>query len=219
MVTLQKIKPEQIEKESFRIIEQEFFTHTGMRVDGYEPEKFKIIRRVIHATGDFSFASTLTFHERAIKAGLASIRKGKNILIDVNMGASGISRGILKTFGGEVICRVGEQEVGRIAKTKGLTRSEVAFDLACDNDIGIVAVGNAPTALLAAMRLLEEGRFTPDLVVGVPVGFVNAEESKELLCRKNYPFIAALGRKGGSPVAVAIINALLRLAQETDLPE
>jgi len=214
MVTLQQIKPEQIETESFRIIEQEFFAQTGRKVVSYNPEIFKIIQRVIHATGDFSFASTLTFHEQAITAGLSSLRKGKNVLIDVNMGASGISRGILHNFGGSVICRVGDQEVGQIAKTKGLTRSEVAIDLARDSNVGIVAVGNAPTALLAAMQLIEKGKFKPDLVVGVPVGFVNAEESKELLSKKAYPYITALGRKGGSSVAVAIINALLRIAQE-----
>ena len=216
MVTLQKIKPQHIEDESFRIIEQEFFVQTGRKVTDYKPETFKIIQRVIHATGDFSFASSLTFHKQAVKAGLESIRKGRNILIDVTMGASGISKGILKTFGGDVICKVGDREVKEIATARGLTRSEAAFELACREDIGIVAVGNAPTALLAAMRLIEEERFAPDLVVGVPVGFVNAEESKELLSQKKYPYITALGRKGGSPVAVAIVNALLRLAQHND---
>jgi precorrin-8X/cobalt-precorrin-8 methylmutase len=168
---------------------------------------------VIHATGDFSFAANLLFHERAIRSGLASIRAGRNILIDVNMGAAGISRSILQKFGGEVICRIGDEEVAQIAKSKGLTRSEAAFDQATDDNIGIVAIGNAPTALLAAMRLIEEGKFSPDLVIGVPVGFVNAQESKEILSEKTYPFVTALGRKGGSPVAVAIINALLRLAE------
>jgi precorrin-8X/cobalt-precorrin-8 methylmutase len=214
MVTLQHVKPLQIEAESFRIIEQEFLEQTGHRPDDYQPGRFKIIQRVIHATGDFSFAGTLTFHEQAIQAGLASIRAGKNILIDVKMGAAGISLAKLQNFGGEVICRIGDKTVGQIAQTKGLTRSEAAFELATGDNIGIVAVGNAPTALLAAMRLIEEGRLNPDLVIGVPVGFVNAQESKEILSENTYPFIAALGRKGGTPVAVAIINALLRLAEE-----
>jgi precorrin-8X/cobalt-precorrin-8 methylmutase len=214
MVTLQQIKPLEIEKESFRIIESEFLEQTGHYADEYEAGRFKILRRVIHATGDFSFAATLTFHEQAIQAGIASIRAGRNILIDVNMGAAGISRSILKQFGGEVICRIADSEVGRIAQAKGLTRSEVGLDLAIGDNIGIVAIGNAPTALLAAMQLIEAGKFAPDLVVGVPVGFVNAQESKEILADKTYPFITALGRKGGTPVAVAIINALLRLAEE-----
>jgi precorrin-8X/cobalt-precorrin-8 methylmutase len=213
MTTLQHIKPLLIETESFRIIEHEFPEQTGHRPDEYDPDRFKVIRRVIHATGDFSFAASLTFHDRAIQSGLASIRAGRNILIDVNMGAAGISRFILKKFGGEVICRIGDQDVAQRAESKGLTRSEAAFDLATGDNIGIIAIGNAPTALLAAMRLIEEGKFIPDLVVGVPVGFVNAQESKEILSEKPYPFITALGRKGGSSVAVAIINALLRLAE------
>ncbi len=216
MITLQQVKPLLIEAESFRIIEAELFAQTGYYPDEFEPKRFAVIRRVIHATGDFSFAAALTFHERAIEAGLASIKAGKNILIDVNMGAAGISKGLLQKFGGNVICRVGEKEVGRIAETRGLTRSEVAFEQAAGDDVGIIAVGNAPTALLAAMRLVEEGRCTPELIIGVPVGFVNAQESKELLSQKKYPFITALGRKGGSSVAVAIINALLRLSQEAE---
>lgn len=214
MVTLQQVKPQQIEQESFRIIEHEFLEQTGHRPGEFEADRFRVIQRVIHATGDFSFAAALTFHEQAIQAGLASIRAGRNILIDVNMGAAGISRSILKKFGGEVICRIGDKEVDRIAREKGLTRSEVAVDLAMNDNIGIVTIGNAPTALLAAMRFIEEGTFNPDLVIGVPVGFVNAQESKEILAEKSYPFITALGRKGGTPVAVAIINALLRLAEQ-----
>lgn len=214
MVTLQHVKPQQIEKESFRIIENEFFTRTGHRVNEYDPARFKIIQRVIHATGDFSFASSLTFHTDAVNSGIDAIRAGKNILIDVNMGASGISRSILELFGGKVICRIGDKEVGLLAKERDMTLSEIAVELAVSNNIGIVAVGNAPTALLAVMRLMEKRKFKPDLVVGAPVGFVNAEESKELLAQKEYPYIAARGRKGGSSVAVAIVNALLRLAQE-----
>jgi precorrin-8X/cobalt-precorrin-8 methylmutase len=214
MVTLQQIKPQQIEQESFRIIQHEFLEQTGHRADEFGADRFKVVQRVIHATGDFSFAAALSFHERAIQDGLASIRAGRNILIDVGMGAAGISRSILKKFGGEVICRIGEEEVGWIAQAKGLTRSEAAVNLAADDNIGIVAIGNAPTALLAVMRLIDEGKFKPDLVIGVPVGFVNARESKEILAEKTYPFIAALGRKGGTPVAVAIINALLRLADQ-----
>ena len=217
MVTLQQVKPLQIEAESFRIIEREFLEQTGHRPDEYSPGRFRVIQRVIHATGDFSFAESLTFHEQAIQAALASIKAGRNILIDVNMGAAGISSAKLQKFGGRVICRIGDKEVGEIAKARGLTRSEAAFERTTADNIGIVAVGNAPTALLAAMRLIEEGKLHPDLVIGAPVGFVNAQESKEILSKKSYPFIAARGRKGGTPVAVAIVNALLRLAEEQGL--
>jgi precorrin-8X/cobalt-precorrin-8 methylmutase len=212
MVTLQQIKPLEIEAESFRIIEREFAEKTGCLPSDYPDEEFAVMRRVIHATGDFGFAANLRFHKQAIGAGLAAIRAGKNILTDVNMAAAGISRSYLDTFGGQVICRVGEGDVAEQAALQGLTRSETALALAAGDNVGIVAIGNAPTALLAVMKLIEAGKITPDLVVGVPVGFVNAAESKELLSQKRYPFITALGRKGGSPVAVAIVNALLRLA-------
>ncbi|MDD3813456.1 MAG: precorrin-8X methylmutase [Desulfocapsaceae bacterium] len=212
MVTLQQIKPLEIEAESFRIIEREFAGETGSQIEDYSREEFAVMRRVIHATGDFGFAANLRFHKQAIAAGLAAIRAGKNVLTDVNMAAAGISRSYLGKFGGQVICRVGEVEVAERASRLGLTRSETAMAMAAEDNVGIVAIGNAPTALLALMELIEAGIISPDLVVGVPVGFVNAAESKEILSQKNYPFITALGRKGGSPVAVAIVNALLRMA-------
>lgn len=206
MVTLQQIAPQEIEAESFRIIERE------LGPTRFSPEEFAVVRRCIHATGDFSFADTMRFHPRAIAAGLAALRAGKNILVDVNMAASGISKGLLNGFGGTVICRVAEPETVAMAKEQGSTRSDAAMVRSIGDNIGIVAVGNAPTALLKVMELIDQGTFAPDLVIGVPVGFVNASESKELLVQKDYPFITALGRKGGTPVAVAAINALLRLA-------
>jgi precorrin-8X/cobalt-precorrin-8 methylmutase len=206
MVTLQQIAPQEIEAESFRIIERE------LGPTGFSPEEFTVVRRTIHATGDFSFAENLRFHPQAVTMGLAAIRAGKNILVDVNMAASGISAALLTRFGGRVICRVAEAETVAMAKQNGTTRSDAAMARSIADNIGIVAIGNAPTALLKVMELIELGLFAPDLVIGVPVGFVNASESKELLAQKNYPFITALGRKGGTPVAVAAVNALLRLA-------
>ena len=206
MVTLQQIAPLEIEAESFRIIERE------LGPTGFSPEEFAVVRRAIHATGDFSFAENLRFHPQATAAGLAAIRAGKNILVDVNMAASGVSAALLARFGGRVICRMAEPETAAMAKANGTTRSDAAMARSIGDNIGIVAVGNAPTALLKAMSLIEQGLFAPDLVIGVPVGFVNAAESKQLLVEKDYPFIAALGRKGGTPVAVAAVNALLRLA-------
>lgn len=206
MVALQNIAPQDIEAESFRIIERE------LGPTGFSPEEFAVVRRCIHATGDFSFAENMRFHPQAISAGLAAIRAGKNILVDVNMAASGISSGLLAQCGGRVICRVAEPETAALAKANGTTRSDAAMSRSVGDNIGIVAVGNAPTALLKVMDLIEQGLFAPDLIIGVPVGFVNAAESKEILVHKSYPFITALGRKGGTPVAVAAVNALLRLA-------
>lgn len=206
MVTLQNIAPQDIEAESFRIIERE------LGPTRFSPDEFAVVRRCIHATGDFSFAEHFRFHPRAIKAGLAAIRAGKNILVDVNMAASGISAGLLAPFGGRVICRVAEPETATLAKANGTTRSDAAMARSLGDNIGIVAIGNAPTALVKVMALIDQGVFAPDLVIGVPVGFVNASESKEMLAEQPYPFITALGRKGGTPVAVAAVNALLRLA-------
>ena len=205
MVTLQQVAPEEIEAESFRIIERE------LGPTRFTPEEFSLVRRIIHATGDFSFAENLRFHPEAVRAGVRAIRSGRNILVDVNMAASGISARLLTPFGGRVICRVAEPETAAMAKANGTTRSEAAMARATGDNIGIVAVGNAPTALLKVMELIEQGLLAPDLVIGVPVGFVNAAESKDLLAEKPYPFLTALGRKGGTPVAVAAVNALLRL--------
>jgi precorrin-8X/cobalt-precorrin-8 methylmutase len=209
------IAPDQIEAESFRIIDakiSEMKRNSSEPAGDLSPEEYQITRRMIHATGDFEFLDTVRFRNNAVQAGLGAIRAGRDILVDVNMAVQGITGTILKRFGGSVICRIGDRETVSLAKERGLTRSEAAFMRAADDNIGIVAVGNAPTALLKTMDLIEKGVFSPDLVVGVPVGFVNAAESKEILMEKPYPFITALGNKGGTPVAVAVINALLRLA-------
>lgn len=210
MSEIKKIKPEDIEPESFRIIAEE------LGETSFDSKAFQVVQRVIHATGDFSYADSLRFHPRALEAGIKAIRSGENILIDVGMGAAGISKGLLENWGGEVLCRVADPEVRKVAAKKGRTRSETAMELALRENVGIVVVGNAPTALLKVMELmpvLEESN-RPRLVVGVPVGFVNAAESKELLLQEDYPYITCLGRKGGSGVAAAIVNALIRLAGE-----
>ena len=210
MVQLRHVAPQDIEAESFRIIEAELGPHN------LPAAEFHIVRRMIHATGDFSFAENFRAHAKAVEAGLAAIRTGKNVLVDVHMAEAGISDKLLARFGGRVICRMNEPETAELARKLGGTRAEAAMRRSADaaDNVGIVAVGNAPTALLAVMDLIKAGRFTPDLVIGVPVGFVNAAESKELLAEKDYPFITVLGRKGGTPVAVAAVNALLRLAGE-----
>lgn len=208
MPQIRDIKPQEIEAESFRMIEAELGPHA------FSPEQFALVRRVIHATGDFSFADNIRFSPEAVAAGLAAIRAGRNILTDVQMAASGISKHLLAHHGGEVLCRVSDPHTAELAKERGWTRSEAAMELASQDNIGIIAIGNAPTALIKVMAMLADKRpgFRPDLIIGVPVGFVNAAESKELLAEKNFPFITSLGRKGGTPVAVALVNALLRLA-------
>jgi len=208
--TIMQIRPEEIEAESFRIIAEE------LGPTSFDPRTFKVVQRVIHATGDFSFAETLVFHPQAIDAGIDAIRSGRNILTDVNMGAAGVSKGLLAQWGGRVICRVAEPDMADSAKERGLTRSEVAIEKGLTENIGIVSIGNAPTALLKVMDCQQnmQESLRPGLIVGVPVGFVNAAESKEILSEKGYPFITCRGRKGGTPVAVAIVNALIRLARE-----
>ncbi len=208
-VTLQKVAPSDIEGESFKIIKQEFGPTE------LDDKTFKVVQRVIHATGDFSFGDNMRFSPGAIEAGIKAIREGKNILTDVTMVASGISKKLLARWGGEVICWVADPEVAKRAKADNKTRSEMAIKMTLDSNIGIVAMGNAPTALVQTIRSLSSARSEDvPLVVGVPVGFVNAAESKALLVEENNCYITSLGRKGGSPVAAAIVNALIRLAAE-----
>ena len=196
MERILKIGPQEIETESFRIIEEEFNERTGIQPETLDPQEFAVIRRAIHATGDFSFANSFRFHEHAIESGLKAIRSGKSILTDVNMAIAGISRSLLDPYGGKIICKVAEKEIAQIAVAKGQTRSETAIEEGLQENVGIVAIGNAPTALLAVLKLIKEGRVHPDLIVGVPVGFVNAEESKDILHEQDYPYITSLGRKG-----------------------
>lgn len=208
-VRLQQVAPGDIEKESFAIIERE------LGPTAFDPDTFSVVRRVIHATGDFSFAENMRFHAQAIATGIKAIRSGKHILTDVTMAASGISKALLARWGGKVICHIGDEEVANQARTRGVTRSEMAMSVGLRPEVGIVTIGNAPTALVQVVRMLDEQkRSEPLLVIGVPVGFVNAAESKQLLIESGHCAITSLGRKGGSPVAAAIVNALLHLAAQ-----
>ena len=215
MKRLTEISPDEIEKRSFQIIEREFHTQTSRHPNDIDRERFAVIQRVIHATGDFSFAETLLFHEDAIKRGIEAIHAGRNIYCDVSMGASGISSKLLRQFGGEVLCHINDGAIAEEARQCGKTRTETALARIVDENVGIISVGNAPTALVKTMQMIDQGTIQPALVVGVPVGFVNAAESKEILAEQSYPFVTCTGRKGGTPVAVAIINAIIRLADTT----
>lgn len=202
-------KPGEIEAESFRIISR--------LVDlGQFPESFRpIVQRVIHTTGDPDFARTLVFHPDAIPSGVGAIKAGRPILTDVTMVQAGIDKKIISRFGGEVVCKISDPQVRREAEAADGTRAAAAMRAAADVVTGgIVAIGNAPTALMETIRLVGEGKMRPALVVGVPVGFVGAVESKAELERLSLPFITNRGRKGGSAVAAAVVNALLRIARE-----
>ncbi|SHO50117.1 precorrin-8X methylmutase [Desulfopila aestuarii] len=214
MVQLQDIAPAEIEAESFRIIESEFTEQTGKKISDYREGEFRVLQRVIHATGDFSIAESIVFQHDPVDAAVDAFRRGGDIVTDVNMVASGISRNILSKFGGTVSCRVSDEETADLARKQGITRSDAAMRLSCTDNLAAIAVGNAPTALIAALRLIDEQKMQPGLIVGVPVGFVNAAESKEMLKQYKIPAITITGRRGGSPIAAAIINALLRLADQ-----
>jgi len=207
-VDTKTILPGEIEAESLRIIENELGPHDMNR------RVFKVVQRVIHATGDFTFADTLRFHPDAVARGIEAIKSGKNILVDVRMAAAGINRCLLSRWRGKVCCRIADHDVAVRAQARGTTRAEAAMDAGLDENVGIVVIGNAPTALLRVMEIVEKRGSCLNLIVGVPVGFVNAAESKALLAEKEYPFITNLGRKGGSSAAAAIVNALLRMAAE-----
>jgi len=209
--SIKGIKPEDIEKRSFEIIsEEDDFTDIPS-------EQLPVIKRVIHATADFEFKKTMLFHPDAVSTGLKALKAGKDILTDVEMVRTGINKKLLSELGGKVICNIrnaGYETEDAEYKTRAETGIESA--LRENNNIGIIAIGNAPTALLKTIEMLNLNpssfSHNPILVIGVPVGFVNALESKIYLSSQKFPFITNCSRKGGTPVAVAIVNALLKMA-------
>ncbi len=205
------LAPTAIEKRSFDILSAE----AGL--NSVPADRLPIVQRVIHATADFDFKDTLTFHPDAVAKGIAAIKAGKDILTDVEMVRTGINKKWLAPWRGKVVCNI-SSEFGVHSSESGVkTKAEQGIEKAIKENpnIGIIAIGNAPTALLKTIELLNSElrtRSSELLVVGVPVGFVKAVESKVLLAKQQFPFITALGRKGGTPVAVAIVNALLKMA-------
>ena len=207
--------PQDIEKKSFEIISEE------IDLSDIPQEQVPIIKRVIHTTADFEFKKTLIFHPDAITTGINAIRAGKNILTDVEMVKAGINKKLLKKWGGEVICKIQNSKF-KTQNSKNKTKAEMGIESALkeNNNIGIIAIGNAPTALLKVIEILNNSSLVTrhsSLVIGVPVGFVKALESKALLSTQNFPFITNLSRKGGSPIAAAIVNALLKIAEGGDI--
>lgn len=200
-----------IEDGSFAIIDAEAGPHD------FGPAEWQVVRRVIHATGDFEFKTLMTLHRDAITSGLAALHAGCPIVVDVKMIAAGLSEERLAAYGCAVHSFISDEDVIAAAKAANSTRAIESMSKAQRLgllDGAIVAVGNAPTALLEVIRLVREQGVRPALVVGVPVGFVSAAESKEATLALETPFIVARGRKGGSPIAVAILHALLALSAE-----
>lgn len=204
MKRLQRVLPEEIEKRSFEIITQEL---GEVKLD---PLEAPVIKRVIHTTADFDYLNHLCFSEKAVEKLKAVIREGGSIVTDTQMAKSGINKKELSKYGGQVYCFMSDDDVAVSAKEKKTTRAAASIDKAAElSEDVIFAVGNAPTALVRLYELIEEGRIHPKGIIGVPVGFVNVVEAKELIMQADCPFIVAKGRKGGSNVAAAICNALL----------
>ncbi len=198
------LDPSKIETESMRII------RAGLTRQWLEAD-YPVVERIIHTTGDPSLESSIVIHPEAIACGLKALKEGANVITDVEMVRAGISKEKLKSLGGTVECFLNAPGVTEQAKEWGITRSMTAFRMNAERLKGsIVAIGNAPTALVEVLRLAENPETRPALIVGIPVGFIGAQESKDLLWEhQEYPSITVLGTRGGSPIAATVVNALI----------
>ena len=206
---MQTEKGQSIEDQSMEIIENEIGSHQ------YNEQEWPIVRRVIHATADFDFAkeNKIIFHKDAIKNGINALKNGCNIIVDVNGVIGGLNKQNLKNFGCNAICNISNPVIIEEAKKYNKTRAQTSMRMAASEmNGGVVVIGNAPTALLEVIQMIKEGTTKPALVIGIPVGFVSSPESKEALQTLEVPYITNIGRKGGSPCASAIVNALFKLA-------
>lgn len=204
-IELEKILPSEIEKRSFEIITEEL---GGKRLI---PGTEAIVKRCIHTSADFDYAENLVFSEHAVEKALEALKEGACIVTDTQMARAGINKKKLSEYGGEVFCFMSDEDIARTAKENGTTRAQASMDKAAGLDKKLIfAIGNAPTALVRLYELIGERKIKPELIIGVPVGFVNVVQSKELiLTLKDVPYIVARGRKGGSNIAACICNALL----------
>jgi precorrin-8X/cobalt-precorrin-8 methylmutase len=201
------LQPEAIETESFRIIDSEVGPH------GYTALQWPVVRRMIHTSADFELTKTTVFAPGVVERAVAALRGGAKILCDTNMVLAGVNKARLAKLGSSIACHVADPQVARDAKAAGLTRSTFALRKGVAEGCSIFLIGNAPTALFELLRLVETGALQPALIVGVPVGFVGAAESKNALLATDLPYIAIKGRKGGSGIAAAILNALMIQAE------
>jgi precorrin-8X/cobalt-precorrin-8 methylmutase len=208
-IKLQNVLPTDIEKRSFEIITEELAGRT------IPPEQEPIVKRAIHTSADFDYYNNLKFSDGVVKKAADAIRKGASIVTDTQMVKAGINKKLLESYGGEVFCFMSDEDIAKIAKENGTTRATASMDKAAALDKPLIfAIGNAPTALVRIYELISEGKLNPELIIGVPVGFVNVVESKELIMRAEVPYIVAAGRKGGSNIAAAICNAILYMIRD-----
>lgn len=203
---LEIVKPMEIETRSMEIIQE----HLGERK--FEEPNGSVIRRCIHTSADFDYADNLVFSKLAVEIGAKALQNGSDIVTDTTMAMSGINKRKLSSYGGQVHCYIGDDDVRDEAKQRGVTRSTISMEKSAREVVHpVYAIGNAPTALIRLAELIEEGKVEPALVIGVPVGFVNVVESKEIMMKTKVPYIIAKGNKGGSNIAAAICNAILYL--------
>ncbi|MEB1806461.1 MAG: precorrin-8X methylmutase [Bacillaceae bacterium] len=203
------VQPQEIEGLSFQMITDELGVHH------FTEEQYPVVQRIIHASADFELGRSVVFHRDAVQAGIQAIQSGKKVVADVQMVQVGISKPRIEKFGGSVHVYISDQDVMEEAKRLNTTRAIISIRKAIkEAEGGIFAIGNAPTALLELIRLVKNGEARPGLVIGMPVGFVSAAESKEELAKLDIPFITNMGRKGGSPVTVAALNALSLMAEK-----
>lgn len=203
-IELENVKPMDIEKRSFEMITEEL--GDTKLVPGTE----LVVKRCIHTSADFDYAKNLCFSENVMEKAINAIKQGACIVTDTQMAKAGINKKALAKYGGEVYCFMSDEDVAEIAKKNGSTRATASMDKAASMNKKIIfAIGNAPTALVRLYELIEEGTLQPELIIGVPVGFVNVVQSKELIMQTDVPYIVAKGRKGGSNIAACICNALL----------
>lgn len=209
-IELENVLPGDIEKKSFEIIESEL-PHP------IDEKLAPIIKRVVHTTADFDYVDSLYFSDNILEVAFEALKNGATIVTDTNMGKSGINKKALEQLGCKVECFMADSDVAVIAKEKGTTRATASVDKASEIDGPVIfACGNAPTALVRMCELMEEGKLSPAFIIGVPVGFVNVIPAKEMIIESGVPCIVARGRKGGSNVAAAIINALMYMITDRD---
>ncbi|WP_291323666.1 precorrin-8X methylmutase [Desulfonatronospira sp.] len=203
--------PQEIEQKSMQIIAREALGH------GFNPQEWAVVSRMIHTSADFDYLKSIRIHSLAIESGIKAIKQGRSVITDTNMALAGLRKNDLAGFGCHTLCFIQDPRAARMAREHETTRAEAAVDLALDHMQGsIYVVGNAPTALMRLISLIQEGRASPALVVGLPVGFVNAAESKAELAGMKVPHITNHGRKGGSNVAAAVVNSLVIMAASNE---
>lgn len=202
------MKPHEIEIRSMEIIDGLLPAHS------WSGEELLVVKRLVHTSGDPSLCEVIRIHPEAISLGVAALRRGASVFTDVNMVRMGINAGRLKALGCDLCCAIDDPLISQQAQQAGRTRAQTAMRVyGLELDDAILAIGNAPTALREVLAMVEEGLIRPALVIGMPVGFVDAAESKEALMQSDLPYISIAGTRGGSPLAAATVNALLRVLE------